>query len=207
VSAARPRRWCGRPTRRNLCDFLGALSHEINVVAIGAASNLIVRDGGVPGVVIRLARGFSEVAVEPDGVLAGAAVLDVTLAEHAAAAGLTGLEFLSGIPGMVGGAVAMNTGAYGDDLAGCLDWAEIVTRSGELLRLTPDQLGFAYRHAALPPASVVVRARLRARPAQRRDHRAHGGDPREPRGQPAGARPHRRLHLPQPAGHAGVEAD
>jgi UDP-N-acetylmuramate dehydrogenase len=148
----------------DLCDFLGALGHEINVVTIGAASNLIVRDGGVPGVVIRLARGFSEVVVEPDGVVAGAAVLDVTLAEHAAAAGLAGLEFLSGIPGTVGGAVAMNAGAYGGDLAGCLDWAEIVTRSGDLLRLTPDQLHFAYRHAVLPPGSVVVRARLRARP-------------------------------------------
>ena len=148
----------------DLCDFLGALSHEVNVVAIGAASNLIVRDGGVPGVVIRLARGFSEVTVEPDGVVAGAAVLDTTLAEHAAAAGLAGLEFLSGIPGAIGGAVAMNTGAYDDDIAGCLDWAEIVTRTGELLRLAPGQLAFAYRHASLPPGSVVVRARLRARP-------------------------------------------
>jgi UDP-N-acetylmuramate dehydrogenase len=148
----------------DLCDFLAALPHEVNVVAIGAASNLIVRDGGVPGVVIRLARGFGEVAVEADGVLAGAAVLDATLAEHAAAAGLTGLEFLSGVPGSIGGAVAMNAGAYGGDLAGCLDWAELVTRSGELLRLTAERLDLAYRHAALPPASVVVRVRLRARP-------------------------------------------
>jgi UDP-N-acetylmuramate dehydrogenase len=148
----------------DLCDFLHALPHELNVVAIGAASNLIVRDGGVPGVVIRLARGFGEVTVEPDGIVAGAAVLDSTLAEHAAAAGLAGLEFLTGIPGTVGGAVAMNAGAYGGDLAGCLDWAEIVTRSGELLRLASERLDFAYRHAALPPGSVVVRARLRARP-------------------------------------------
>jgi len=148
----------------DLCCFLRALPNEINVVVIGAASNLIVRDGGVPGVVIRLVRGFSEVAVESDGLVAGAAVLDTTLSETAAAAGMTGLEFLCGIPGTIGGAVAMNAGAYEADISGCLDWAEIVTRSGELLRLAPDQLGFAYRHCSLPPGSMVVRARLRARP-------------------------------------------
>ena len=76
-----------------------ALPRDVPVQVIGAASNLIVRDGGLPGVTIRLARGFSTIAVEPDGVIAGAAALDVTVAEHAAAAGLTGLEFLSGIPG------------------------------------------------------------------------------------------------------------
>jgi UDP-N-acetylmuramate dehydrogenase len=150
----------------DLCDFMAALPHEIPVVAIGAASNLIVRDGGVPGVVIRLARGFNTIEVEADGVIAGAAALDVTVAEHAAAAGLAGLEFLSGIPGSIGGAVAMNAGAYGGDVAGTLDWAEIVTRSGELVRLSTAQLAFAYRHATLPPGGVVVRARFRAQPGQ-----------------------------------------
>ena len=146
----------------DLCAFLAALPPEMPVMAIGAASNLIVRDGGVHGVVVRLARGFNAVAVQPDGVVAGAAALDVTVAEHAAAAGLAGLEFLSGIPGTVGGAVAMNAGAYGGDVAGCLDWAEIVTRSGELVRVTAERLAFAYRHAALPPGGIVVRARFRA---------------------------------------------
>src|SRR5262249_3616995 len=80
-----------------LAQFLRELPLDIPVHTIGACSNLIVRDGGLPGVVIRLARGFSSIAVEPDGVIAGAAALDVTVAEHAAAAGLTGLEFLSGI--------------------------------------------------------------------------------------------------------------
>ena len=80
------------------------------VTVIGAASNLIVRDGGITGVVIRLARGFGDIAVQRDGVVAGAAALDATVAEHAAAAGLAGLEFLSGIPGSIGGAVAMNAG-------------------------------------------------------------------------------------------------
>jgi UDP-N-acetylmuramate dehydrogenase len=147
----------------DLGDFLRALPHGVPVTVIGAASNLIVRDGGVPGVVVKLARGFGDITVERDGIVAGAAALDVTVAEHAAGAGLAGLEFLSGIPGTVGGAVAMNAGAYGGDVASCLDWAEIVTRSGELVRCEVQALGFDYRHASLPPGGVVVRARLRAR--------------------------------------------
>ena len=148
----------------DLRQFLAALPLEMPVVTIGAASNLIIRDGGIQGVTIKLARGFTGITIDPDGVIAGAGALDVTVAEHAAAAGLTGLEFLSGIPGTVGGAVVMNAGAYGGDVAGCLDWAEIVTRSGDLIRLPAAGLAFAYRHSAVPPGAVVVRARLRARP-------------------------------------------
>jgi len=114
--------------------------------------------------VIRLARGFSAIETEADGVVAGAAALDLTVAERAAAAGLAGLEFLSGIPGTIGGALAMNAGAYGSDVAACLDWAEIVTRGGELLRIEAGRLGLTYRHSALPPGGVVVRARFHARP-------------------------------------------
>ena len=114
----------------DLAQFLGHLPLEVPVITIGAASNLIVRDGGIQGVTIRLARGFNSIKIEADGIIAGAAALDVTVAEHAAAAGLAGLEFLSGIPGTIGGAVAMNAGAYGGDIAQVLDWAEIVTRSG-----------------------------------------------------------------------------
>lgn len=147
----------------DLAAFLHALKLEVPVTVIGAASNIIVRDGGIAGVVIRLARGFGDVTVETDGVVAGAAALDAVVAEHAAEAGLAGLEFLSGIPGAIGGAIAMNAGAYGSDVATTLDWAEIVTRQGELLRLDVAELGFSYRHSALPPESVVVRARLRAR--------------------------------------------
>ncbi len=148
----------------DLSGFLHGLPFEIPVFVIGAASNLIVRDGGLPGVTIRLARGFSAVEPEPDGIVAGAAALDVTVAEHAAAAGLTGLEFLSGIPGSIGGAVAMNAGAYGGEMAHVLDWAEVVTRTGEQRRLLGPQLAFAYRHAALPAGAVVTRVRLRAMP-------------------------------------------
>ena len=148
----------------DLLAFLRDLPMEFPVVAIGAASNLIVRDGGVHGVVFRLARSFNGITLDGHGIIAGAAALDVTVAEHAAAAGLAGLEFLSGIPGSIGGAVAMNAGAYGGEIAEHLDWAEIATRSGELVRLSAAQLSLSYRHAALPSDSVVVRARLRATP-------------------------------------------
>ena len=148
----------------DLSEFLRALPHEVPVHVIGACSNLIVRDGGLPGVTIRLARGFSTIKAEADGLTAGAAALDVTVAEHAASAGLTGLEFLSGIPGSIGGAVAMNAGAYGGDLSSVLDWVEVVTRNGELRCLPARQLLFAYRHAALPAGAIVTRVRLRGMP-------------------------------------------
>jgi UDP-N-acetylmuramate dehydrogenase len=146
----------------DLADLLRGLPHEMPVTVIGAASNLIIRDGGIPGVVIKLARGFNEILVEADGIIAGAAALDITVAEHAASASLSGLEFLSGIPGTIGGAVAMNAGAYGGDIAQVLDWAEIVAPSGEILRLNAKELGLTYRHSSLQPGAVVTRARLRA---------------------------------------------
>jgi UDP-N-acetylmuramate dehydrogenase len=151
----------------DLAAFLAGLQHTVPVHVLGACSNLIVRDGGLLGVTIRLARGFGDIVVEPDGVIAGAAALDATMAEHAAAAGLAGLEFLCGVPGSIGGAVAMNAGAYGSDISSVFDWAEIVARSGEVLRLDGAALGFAYRHANLPPGGVVVRARLRATPGDK----------------------------------------
>lgn len=152
----------------DLAQFLRALPPDVPVHAIGACSNLIVRDGGLPGVVLRLARGFSAITADADAVIAGAAALDVTVAEYAAAEGLAGLEFLSGIPGSIGGAVVMNGGAYGSDIASVLDWAEVVTRSGEQLRLSAADLAFAYRHSRLPHGAVVVRARLRARAGEPR---------------------------------------
>ena len=149
---------------KDLAALLHSLPPGVPVHVLGACSNLIIRDGGLPGVVIRLARGFAAVKIEPDGLVAGAGALDATVAEHAAAAGLTGLEFLSGVPGTIGGAVVMNAGAYGGDIASCLDWAEVVSRSGAILRLTARNLAFAYRHAHLPEGAVVLRVRLRALP-------------------------------------------
>lgn len=152
-----------RPADVNdLAEFLRAVPPDIPVHAIGACSNLIIRDGGLPGITVKLGRGFSSISPETNGVIAGAAALDVTVAEHAAAASLTGLEFLSGIPGTIGGAVVMNAGAYGGEIAEVFDWAEIVTRSGESCRLSAAELAFGYRHSALPDGAIVTRARLRA---------------------------------------------
>lgn len=149
----------------DLAQLLHHLPNDVPVQVIGACSNLIIRDGGLPGVTIRLARGFSAIRTEEGGVAAGAAALDLTVAEHAASAGLSGLEFLSGIPGTLGGAVAMNAGAYGGDIANVLNWAEIVTRTGEQRRMSAADLSFAYRHAALPSGGIVVGAHLQAQPA------------------------------------------
>ncbi|MCF3945536.1 UDP-N-acetylmuramate dehydrogenase [Acidiphilium sp. AL] len=147
----------------DLATFLRDVPPELPVTVIGAASNLIIRDGGIPGVVVKLARGFGDVVVEADGVIAGAASLDAAIAEHAASANLTGLEFLSGIPGSLGGAVAMNAGAYGSEIRAVLDWAEIIGRDGTIARYTEADLALSYRHASLPPGGVVVRVRLHAR--------------------------------------------
>ena len=148
----------------DLVALLAARPAAEPLTVIGAASNLIVRDGGVPGLVVKLGGAFGGVSVEGDGVVAGAAALDAAVSEHAAAAGLAGLEFLCGVPGSVGGAVAMNAGAYGTETADVLDWAEVATARG-VERLPAAALRFAYRRAELPEGGVVVRARLKARPA------------------------------------------
>lgn len=160
-----PADWLVRPADLDdLLLLLRDLPATVALTVIGAASNLIVRDGGVRGVVLRLAgRAFGAITQDGDGIIAGAAALDATVAEHAAAAGLGGLEFLCGIPGTVGGAVAMNAGAYGAEVKDVLDWAEVATPQG-LLRLSAADFAFAYRRAALPSRGVVVRARFRATP-------------------------------------------
>jgi UDP-N-acetylmuramate dehydrogenase len=145
----------------DLAAFLKVLPYTVPVRVVGAASNLIIRDGGIAGVVLRLARGFAGVSVEGTSIIAGAGALDATIAEHAAASSIAGLEFLSGIPGMIGGGVAMNAGAYGNDMAEVLEWAELVTRTGEIVRLQAHEFQFAYRTAHIAPGAVVVRACLR----------------------------------------------
>ncbi|MCR0984425.1 UDP-N-acetylmuramate dehydrogenase [Roseomonas populi] len=171
--------WLVRPA--DLDDLLRLLRRaEAPITVMGAASNLIVRDGGVRGIVLRLARGFGDVEVEADGIVAGAAALDANVAEHAAAAGLSGLEFLSGIPGSIGGAVAMNAGAYGAEVADVLDWAEIATVDG-LLRVRAADLRLSYRRSQLPPGGIVVRARFRATPGDKDAIAARMGQIRESR--------------------------
>ena len=133
----------------DLAAFLAALDPDVPVTPIGVGSNILVRDGGIEGVVIRLGRGFS--AVEPRGhgrILAGAAAPDAVLAREAARAGIAGLEFYRGVPGSVGGACMMNAGCYGAETKDVLVEAEAVSRAGERLRFTNAEMGFAYRRSA-----------------------------------------------------------
>lgn len=143
----------------DLAAFLCALPADVPVLAVGVGSNLIVRDGGVPGVVIRLPKSFAKVAIEPGNrIRAGAAAMGITVASAARDAGIVGLEFLRGIPGTVGGAVRMNAGAYGREMADILVEATIVHRDGRIETLPKSALHYSYRHSELPEGAIVVEA-------------------------------------------------
>lgn len=128
------------------------------VLPIGVGSNLLIRDGGISGTVVRLGRGFSALAIEGSRIRAGAAVPDAKLAQTAAIAGLAGLEFLRGIPGTIGGAVRMNAGCHGTETKDRLVEATIAFRDGTIRTLTNAELGFSYRHSALPDDAIVTEA-------------------------------------------------
>ncbi len=134
------------------------------VTVIGLGSNLIVRDGGVPGIVVRLARGFNEVKAEGETVTAGTAVPDVKVARAAADAGLSGLAFYRGVPGAIGGALRMNAGAYGGETKDALIEARAVDRAGKLHVLSNADMGFSYRHSSPPDEFIFTRAVYRATP-------------------------------------------
>ena len=148
----------------DLASFLAALPADVPVMVLGVGSNLLVRDGGVKGVIIRLMRGFTAVSVEGHEVVSGAGALDLNVALTAREHSLAGLEFLSGIPGTIGGAVAMNGGAYGGELSQVLLSAEAVDRAGAIHRVDAADLGFSYRHSAPPADWIFTSARLRATP-------------------------------------------
>lgn len=148
----------------DLAAFLAALPADVPVTVLGVGSNVIVRDGGIRGVVIRLLRGFTGIAVEGREVVAGAGAPDLNVALTAREHALAGLEFLSGIPGTIGGAFPTNAGAYGSELADVLVSAEAVDRTGRIFSVTPAELGLSYRHSAAPPDWIFTSARLRAAP-------------------------------------------
>ena len=144
---------------------LANLPRDIPVTVIGLGSNLIVRDGGVPGVVIRLGRGFNEVKVEPGHrVRAGAAVPDLRVAKAAQEAGIAGLAFMRGIPGAVGGALRMNGGAYGTETKDVLIEARGVDRSGNVRVITHAEMHLSYRHCGVPDDVIFTEALLQGRP-------------------------------------------
>ncbi len=142
----------------DLAAFLKSLPQDVPVIVLGVGSNLIVRDGGIDGVVIKLGRGFVDIAVNDDTVTAGGGALDIHVAAFARDHGVAGLEFLCGVPGTIGGAVRMNAGAYGCDTSQVLVDAEIVQRDGTMRTLSNKELGFVYRNSKLPEGAIVVRA-------------------------------------------------
>jgi UDP-N-acetylmuramate dehydrogenase len=144
----------------DLATFLAGRPADVAVTVLGVGSNLLVRDGGVPGVVIRLGRGFADVAADGETMVAGAGALDTNAARAAQDAGLAGLEFLSGIPGTIGGALRMNAGAYGSEIKDVLVSAEAVDGRGERHRLAPAEMGFAYRRCGLPDDWIFIAASL-----------------------------------------------
>lgn len=147
----------------DLAQFLTRLDPKVPVLALGAASNLLVRDGGIRGVVVILGKAFEAIDIAGNEIIAGAAAPDVKVASAAARAGLTGLEFLRGVPGTIGGAVAMNAGAYGGQISDALVEASIVTRGGEIEERSKEDLAFSYRTSAVVKGEIVVEAKLSVR--------------------------------------------
>lgn len=141
-----------------LAALLRDLPSWVPVLPVGVGSNLIVRDGGVPGVVVRLPKAMGKVSVEAGRVRAGGAAMGISVASAARDAGIAGLEFLRGIPGTVGGAVRMNAGAYGRDTSDILVEVTVVTRAGAVETWPAARLGYTYRHSELPQGAVVVEA-------------------------------------------------
>src|SRR5690606_3419233 len=148
----------------DLAGFLAALPGEIPVTVIGLGSNLLVREGGIPGVVIRLGRGFGAIRIEGMRITAGTAVPDVKLARAAAEAGIDGLAFFRGIPGGLGGALRMNAGAYGGETKDRFVCARAVDRQGRAHVLGPQEMGFHYRHTEAPEDLVFIEATFEGTP-------------------------------------------
>jgi UDP-N-acetylmuramate dehydrogenase len=149
----------------DLAEFLAALDPAVPVMALGLGSNLIVRDGGVPGVVVRLGKAFAQVErLNETSLRCGGGASGILVSSTARDAGIGGLEFLRSIPGTVGGFVRMNGGAYGREVKDILVEAEVVLRSGERRTLTLAALGYTYRHSDLPEGAVVISAIFRGHP-------------------------------------------
>ncbi len=164
----KPLSWfrCGGPAdllfepedEADLAAFLTALPADVPLLVVGLGSNLLVRDGGFKGAVVRLTRGFAGITVNDLTVQAGAGAADVKVARAAAEAGIAGFTFLRGIPGTIGGALRMNGGAYGGETKDILREAYAVTRAGERVTLTNAQMGFSYRHCAAPDDLIFTGA-------------------------------------------------
>jgi UDP-N-acetylmuramate dehydrogenase len=151
----------------DLAYFLGAIPADVPVIVVGLGSNLIVRDGGIPGVVVRLGRGFNDVKVDGLRITAGPAVPDVKVARAAQEAGIAGLSFMRGIPGAVGGALRMNGGAYGGETKDVLVSARAVDRAGNVHVLSNAEMHYTYRHCGAPEDFIFTEATFEGRAGDR----------------------------------------
>jgi UDP-N-acetylmuramate dehydrogenase len=146
----------------DLIDFLRELDPDVPVMALGLGSNLIIRDGGVPGVVVRLGKAFARIEQLDETTLrCGGGASGILVSSTARDSGIAGLEFLRGIPGTVGGFVRMNGGAYGREVSDILESARLVLRSGEVVEWPLEKLGYTYRHSEVPAGAVVIEATFR----------------------------------------------
>ncbi len=152
----------------DLATFLRGRPRNVPVTVLGVGSNVLVRDGGIAGVVVRLGRPFAEIACAGTDIRTGAGAMDATVARACRDAGIAGLEFLSGIPGTLGGALRMNAGAYDGEIGDVIVSAAALDPEGARHELDPDALGYGYRSCAVPPGWIFVAAHLRGR----RDTRA-----------------------------------
>lgn len=183
-----PADWLFEPADRDdLVHFLARLPEGTPLMALGLGSNLIVRDGGIPGVVVRLGKPFSTVEVRRDGVLeCGGGASGILVSSTARDAGIAGLEFLRGIPGTVGGFVRMNGGAYGREVADVLLDCDVVLPEGQVVTLPVQDLDYTYRHSRLPDGAIVISARFKGEkgdPAQiqaEMDRIAHAREETQP---------------------------
>lgn len=144
----------------DLCGFLKSVDPAIPISTVGVGSNLLVRDGGIRGVVIRLGASFAKIEVDEKIVLAGAAALDASVAKAAARNGLTGLEFFRGIPGTIGGALRMNAGAYKSETRDVMIDCNAIDRNGDRHTFTCEDMGFSYRHCGIPGDYIFTSARF-----------------------------------------------
>ncbi|MEX2311301.1 MAG: UDP-N-acetylmuramate dehydrogenase [Rhodospirillales bacterium] len=143
--------------------FMTARPRDVALTVIGGTSNILIRDGGIPGIVIRLGKAFADITTDGERVHAGAAAADINIARRAAEAGISGLEFMVGIPGTLGGALRMNAGAYGMEIADVFDSAAALDADGNLHMLNAAEMGFAYRHADVAEDMIFTSATLRGR--------------------------------------------
>jgi len=142
----------------DLAEFIAARPVDVPVTVIGGTSNLLVRDGGVEGVVVRLGRAFSDISVVGERVIAGAAAADINVARRAHEAGIGGLEFMFGIPGTVGGGIRMNAGAYGREFKDVCESVSAIDALGQMVTLSNADLGFGYRHTQVSASHIFIAA-------------------------------------------------